>query len=68
MNRHASGASACWRTSGQHRGCVALQPAAHGTRVVLRRNCAKVIANIGDLAISIWAPKVIDELSQIDDI
>ena len=37
-------------------------------RVVLRWNCAKVIANIDDLAISIWAPKVIDELSQIDDI
>ena len=37
-------------------------------RVVLRWNCAKVIANIDDLAISIWASKVIDELSQIDDI
>ena len=39
-------------------------------RVVLRCNCAKDIANIGDLAISIWAraPKVVDELSQIDDI
>jgi len=34
----------------------------------LRWNCAKVIANIDDLAISIWGPKVIDELSQIDDI
>ena len=37
-------------------------------RVVLRWNCAKFIANIDDLAISIWAPKVIDERSQIDDI
>ena len=37
-------------------------------RIVLRWNCAKVIANIDDLAISIWASKVIDELSQIDDI
>ena len=37
-------------------------------RVVLRWNCAKVIANIDDLAISIWAPNVIDELSQIDDL
>ena len=39
---------------------------AHVYRVVLRWNCAKVIANIDNLAISIWAPKVIDELSQID--
>ena len=38
------------------------------TRVVLRWNCAKVIANIDDLAISIWTLKVIDKLSQIDDI
>ena len=37
-------------------------------RVVLRWNCAKVIANIDDLAISIWTLKVIDKLSQIDDI
>ena len=35
---------------------------------VLRWNCAKVIANIDDLAMSTWALKVIDELSQIDDI
>ena len=37
-------------------------------RVVLRWNRAKVIADIDDLAISIWALKVIDEVSQIDDI
>ena len=37
-------------------------------RVVLRWNCAKVIANIDDLAITIWVLKVIDELSQIDNI
>ena len=37
-------------------------------RVVLRWNRAKVIANIDDLAISIWALKVIDEVSKIDDI
>ena len=37
-------------------------------RVVLRWNRTKVIANIDDLAISIWALKVIDEVSQIDDI
>ena len=41
-------------------------------RVVLRWNRAKVITNIDDLAISIqchvWALKVIDEVSQIDDI
>ena len=39
-------------------------------RVVLRwnMNCAEVIANIDDLAISIWPLGVIDKLSQIDDI
>ena len=46
----------------------ATREAMYVRRVVLRWNCAKVIANIDDLAISIWAPKVIDELSQIDDI
>ena len=38
------------------------------SRAVLRWNCAKAIANIDDLAILIWALKVIDKLSQIDDI
>ena len=33
-----------------------------------RYDCVKAIANIDDFAIWIWAPKVIDELSQIDDI
>ena len=37
-------------------------------RVVLRWNRAKVIANIDDLVISIWALKVVDEVPQIDDI
>ena len=37
-------------------------------RVVLRWNRAKVIANIDNLAISIWALKVIDDVSKIDDI
>ena len=46
--------------------CLGLTAAV--ARVVLRWNRTKVIANIDDLAISIWALKVIDEVSQIDDI
>ena len=60
--------AASWQCS----DCQAVIAVQYGSavmvRVVLRWNCAKVIANIDDLAISIWAPKVIDELSQIDDI
>ena len=47
---------------------LAREAAGREARVVLRWNRAKVIANIDDLAISIWALKVIDKLSQIDDI
>ena len=49
---------------------IAMDRPGHMCRIVLRWNCAKVIANIDDLAISIWALKVIDrdKLSQIDDI
>ena len=37
-------------------------------RIVLRWDCATVIANIDDLAIAIWVLKVVDEFSQIVDI
>ena len=49
--------------------CIILVPSVSLTaRVVLRWSCANVIANIDDLAISIWAPKVINALSRVDDI
>ena len=53
---------------GRHLGACWNLPGTGPGRVVFRWNCAKVIANIDDLAITIWALKVIDELSQIDDI
>ena len=54
------------RTRVRHSGTDAFIVLLH--RVVLRWNRAKVIAYIDDLATSIWALKVIDGVSQIDDI